>query len=451
MPPGPPVRNAVGDYHFHVYDYVGSAAWQLSAPQPARNGYSFYSMLQDLNGLVAAGGLRNVPNIAIANGAAATTGARQTMILSLGNLTNAAGLPTVLITGGIHAREWAATEMAYLLAEYLIVNYQQAPATANQRTLKNLVDSRNIRIIPMLNPDGNDYTVFGAGGANARLWRKNRRNLPANPAGWVAALTTAAGPNPPFTNVAAAGPGGSAQYDVPDYDPAHAIPPGVPATRTRNLLDGQTGVDLNRNLATQASGYDAGPDYASYNPVEMSYFGPSRGGEIETANLQAYATALGAVAASIDYHAFGQLIIYAGEASHQGRIRADYLSLGHSLHQLIHSQGVLDYQLGTPLQTVRYEVTGSVADYLAQLNQSRAFTVEVDPPLYPNPGNAGFMLDQTSILAMFRKNIRGALAAIAAPVAATTWYGRLDRRRQINASSNTFLGWNVYNRGNQLP
>ena len=100
---------------------------------------------------------------------------------------------------------------------------------------------------------------------------------------------------------------------------------------------------------------------------------------------------------------------------------------------------------------MRYEVSGSVADYLAQFNQSRAFTIEVDPRLYPNPGSAGFMLDQTSILAMFRKNIRGALAAIAAPVSATTWYGRINRQWQIGASSNTFRGWDVYRCGNQLP
>ena len=448
----PPNRTVPADYHYHVYDFVGAAPFGLTAPQPARNLYQFYSMAQDLAGLVVEGGLHNVPNIALNNGAAATVGGRQTMILSFGNLANAAGLPTVLITGGIHAREWAATEMAYLLAEYLIVNYNPHPATANQQTLKNLIDSRNIHIIPMLNPDGNDVTVFGLPGpVNPRQWRKNTRVLPVNPGGWVGELINLGNPNPPFTSVS--GVFAQARYRVPNYDPGHNIPPGAPVRQLRSLAANETGVDLNRNMATQAFGYDCAPNFLNYDPASDTYFGPRAGHEIETANLQAYAGGLGGLAASIDYHAFGQLIIYSGEAANRGLVRTDYTRLGQTLRQLIRSQGALDYRLGTPLQLVNYEATGSVADYMAQQNQSRAFTVEVDPTNNPPPVpfSQGFELPQGSILAMFRKNIRGALAAIAAPIPATTWYGRLARRQVIGANANTYLGWNVYNRGNQLP
>lgn len=452
----PPNRLAADDYHFHVYDYAGAAAngpFGLSRNQPQRNNYRFYSMVQDLNGLLAEGGTNQVPNIGLAQSAAATSGGRRTMILSFGNLGNVAGRPTVLITGGIHAREWAATEMAYLLAEYLIVNYNPHPATANQRTLKGLIDSRNIHIIPMLNPDGNHHTVFGGGAADgaARLWRKSRRALPVNPGGWVAELTTLGNPNPPFTDVDEVG--GQAQYRVPNYDPEHHIPPGPPFRQLRSLAADKIGVDLNRNMATQAFGYDCGPHYLNYNPSSESYFGPRAGAEVETANLQDFVEGLGGLAASIDYHAFGQLIIYPGEAANRGLVGTDYSRLGETLRQLIRSAAALDYRLGTPLQLVQYQATGSVADYLAQQHQSRAFTVEVDPTNLPPPDPfwEGFLSPQDTILQTFQKNIRGALAALAAPLPATNWFSRLARRHVINANAGTYLPWDVYNHGNQLP
>jgi len=203
MPPNPPARIPPGDYHFHVYDYANSGArgaWGMSDGQPARNGWQFYSMVQDLQGLVQEGQAHTVPRIALANAGGQTIGGRNTMVLSFGNANNAQDAPTVVFTGGIHAREWIAPEIAYLLAEYLIVKYNAQPQGIYQQTIKNLVDSRNIHIAPMLNPDGNDYTVFGAAstdGTEPRRWRKNFRPLPTRAADWADAVTSV---NPPQTN-----------------------------------------------------------------------------------------------------------------------------------------------------------------------------------------------------------------------------------------------------------
>ena len=176
MPPAPPVRPGVVPYRFHTYDFNGSVAFTPSAAQPAVGNLRFYSLLADLNALAAIGLARNVPNIAISNVGGVTSGGSRTRMLSFGNLANAADALAVVITGGIHAREWIAAEMAYLVAEYLIVNYPVGGQPANARVahLQNLVDTRNIHIIPMLNPDGNIHTVFGGD----RLWRKNRLTLP---------------------------------------------------------------------------------------------------------------------------------------------------------------------------------------------------------------------------------------------------------------------------------
>lgn len=71
----------------------------------------------------------------------------------------------VLFIGGHHAREWISVDVPFLLAKYLLENY-----TTDTR-IRNLVDSGEIWIVPLLNPDGHQYSV-----TSDRLWRKNRRN-----------------------------------------------------------------------------------------------------------------------------------------------------------------------------------------------------------------------------------------------------------------------------------
>ena len=268
MPQSPPIRKNAGDYHYHAYNFDNAAAWTQSAPQPERNDWRFYSMVRDLWGLSVFGKTRGVPNIASTRVGGETQEGRKTIVLSFGNKGNLTGQPTVVITGGIHAREWAATEMAYLLAEYLVVNYtpEKKNETKYQRAIRELIDARNIHIIPMLNPDGNYYTVFGGGADSgpARLWRKNCRPLPATAEEWVAALTTEEGSGPPFKKVAnqpfkdvelPSSTGGRASYKVPKYAPTKNIPPNDNAEYERyTLRTGEKGVDLNRNFATTAWG-----------------------------------------------------------------------------------------------------------------------------------------------------------------------------------------------------
>jgi hypothetical protein len=446
MPPAAPVRPGTNAYHFHTYSFAGAQPFQPSIAQPAAGNLQFYSMVQDLAGLVQVGQASNVPNIALTQVGGATVGNRRTQMLSFGNQGNVAGRRTVVITGGIHAREWIATEMAYLLAEYLIVNYPAPgaplPLTANQTIIQNLVDRRNIRIIPMVNPDGNYRTVFGGD----RMWRKNRHPLPAWGSGWIAALVPGGPPNPPtppFTQVQAWTLPLWAEYRVPNYDPTHHIPPAGPANyRSHRIPNSETGVDLNRNMATTAWGYDCAPNYYNWDPSGDTYFGTRPGGEAETSNVQQAMAAVpaGAIAISIDYHAFGRMILYPSEAGHTG-LGAEHIRTGQMLQALIVDQlGAGGYSLGTPITTpgILYDATGSIADYAAQQHQARAFTIELDP-VHGTAG--GFVLPQNQIQAVFEKNIRGALAAIAAPV------GNV-REQQIRAR---FQAWNVSGRGNQIP
>ncbi len=71
----------------------------------------------------------------------------------------------VVFLGGHHAREWIAVEVPYLIAQHLLREYGSNPQVTA------LVDHAEIWIVPMVNPDGHQYSV-----TSQRLWRKNRRN-----------------------------------------------------------------------------------------------------------------------------------------------------------------------------------------------------------------------------------------------------------------------------------
>src|SRR4029079_1754827 len=129
--------------------------------------------------------------------------------------------------------------------------------TRYQRAIRDLVDERWIQIIPLLNPSGLQWTVFGQTGS-ARLWRKNRARLPHDADAWEAALGGADAPNSPFRNVGIVN--GKCEYEVPHYSGPRRITP-TPAVewRTQTLPTGKVGVDLNRNYPTSAWGYEGRP------------------------------------------------------------------------------------------------------------------------------------------------------------------------------------------------
>ena len=74
--------------------------------------------------------------------------------------------PQVLFHATTHAREWAATQMALRLMDYLTSNY------GSEARVTNLLDTTEIWIIPVINPDGYQYTF-----TNERFWRKNLADL----------------------------------------------------------------------------------------------------------------------------------------------------------------------------------------------------------------------------------------------------------------------------------
>lgn len=74
--------------------------------------------------------------------------------------------PGVIFMGNHHAREHLSAEIPLLLAEHLLKNRSDSK-------IGGLLDTRDIWIIPMVNPDGVEYDIATG---NYRMWRKNRRD-----------------------------------------------------------------------------------------------------------------------------------------------------------------------------------------------------------------------------------------------------------------------------------
>jgi hypothetical protein len=109
--------------------------------------------------------------------------------ISASPVMNDPGRPKIVIECSHHGDEWMGFETGMKLIEVLVNGYQQkevqnvsginvsAPNWSTAR-LSWLVDSRDIWVIPMVNPDGATYdqSVAASGG----IWRKNKRDNDGN-------------------------------------------------------------------------------------------------------------------------------------------------------------------------------------------------------------------------------------------------------------------------------
>ena len=151
--------------------------------------------------------------------------------------------PSVLYIGAQHAREWITPEMNRRLMHYLLDNYTR------KREIRELVNTRELWILPVANPDGYDFT-FEPG---QRLWRKNLR----------------------------------------DNNGDGQITPG-------------DGVDLNRNLAYKW-GYDN--EGSSPDPSSETYRGPAPNSEPETKAIDGFIRKH-KFEFFVNYHSAAMLLLY---------------------------------------------------------------------------------------------------------------------------------------------
>ncbi|HWO88753.1 MAG TPA: M14 family metallopeptidase [Gemmatimonadales bacterium] len=122
-------------------------------------------------------------NVAVESIGASVEG-RPILAVKIGPAGDGPSRPNVLFMATYHAREWAATEMALRLIGWLADSLPLQPGGAQ------LLGQRDVWVIPVVNPDGYQYTF-----TTQRLWRRNRRpngdgtfgvDLNRNHAAWFA-------------------------------------------------------------------------------------------------------------------------------------------------------------------------------------------------------------------------------------------------------------------------
>jgi carboxypeptidase T len=213
--------------------------------------------------------------------------------------------PEVLFTALQHAREAIGGTSMIFFMQYLVANYNNA-----DQVIKNLVDNREIYIIPCLNPDGYSYNYSGVSGypvTGGGLWRKNRR----------------------FT-------GGAAS---------------------------NIGVDLNRNYGVDW-GNCAGASSSCGSTVQTddTYFGTSAFSEPETQALRDFVYQRHFIN-SIDQHCFGPYysLPYGRPTLHPvlSHVDSSYYTYVPALMGLYNG-----HRAGNSPETVAYEVAGGIKDWL---------------------------------------------------------------------------------------
>ncbi|VEU21753.1 DEKNAAC102291 [Brettanomyces naardenensis] len=82
-----------------------------------------------------------------------------------GHKSNDEAIKTVVITGGIHAREWISISTVCYIISNLLSDYEKG-----KKKVTMYLDNLDFLFLPVMNPDGYDYSW-----KTERLWRKNRQ------------------------------------------------------------------------------------------------------------------------------------------------------------------------------------------------------------------------------------------------------------------------------------
>jgi carboxypeptidase T len=124
--------------------------------------HNYAEMIAEVNAIVA-----KYPSIASKRVLGKTYENRDIVAVKISdNVATDENEPEVLYDANHHAREHITVEMAVYLLHLFADNY------ASDSRIKNIVNSREIWIVPSVNPDGSEYDIATG---SYRSWRKNRQ------------------------------------------------------------------------------------------------------------------------------------------------------------------------------------------------------------------------------------------------------------------------------------
>lgn len=224
--------------------------------------YSFAEMEVAMNALVT-----SYPSIAQKFSIGKTIEGRDIWVIKISdNVASDDNEPEILYMGLQHAREAITGASMIFFMQYLCEQY------GKDGRIKDLVDNREIFIIPCFNPDGWEFNRVDMNGNAGGMWRKNR-----NP---VDSTVTVKEVNDKGTK-----------------------------TIVRTVVYNEYGVDLNRNWGVDWGNCSApilGPstNCGSSSKSADTYYGPAAFSEAETQAVRNFAKSRNFVA-GFDQHAFG--------------------------------------------------------------------------------------------------------------------------------------------------
>ncbi|MBU0618508.1 MAG: M14 family metallocarboxypeptidase, partial [Planctomycetes bacterium] len=166
----------------------------------------------------------------------------------------------------------------------------------------------------------------------------------------------------------------------------------------RNNGDGSYGVDLNRNWD-----HCWGGPGASGDPWSEVYYGTAPFSEPETTAVSEFILAHGNTVAFMDYHSYGQMIMWpfgcecvGGPPEPDG---SEFWSIGNTMQSLIQSVHGMYYERGPICETI-YQVSGGSVDWTYVDANAFAFTIELR-----DTGYYGFLLPPEQILPTCEENL----------------------------------------------
>jgi zinc carboxypeptidase/immune inhibitor InhA-like protein len=262
--------------------------------------------------------------------------------------------PSVLYNATQHAREWISAEVEYRLFSYVLAHKADSATD-----IPDLLSGTEMWFVPVVNPDGYDYTFVNP---DTRLWRKNLRDN--------------------------------------DND---------------GQITGEDGVDTNRNWPTNWN-YDL--EGAASDRTDETYHGSAPGSEPEVQGLRSLMTDI-KPKFHIDYHSYAQLILY--PFGFQVETPADDYPIFRALAGDDRDPAVEGFD--PDVSGELYTTNGDITDDSLTTNKTLPFTVELSGGSGPNVGGtdgsdpggaytpAGFVFQdsEADIDAEFQKNLPFAL------------------------------------------
>ena len=271
--------------------------------------------------------------------------------------------PGILFVGSHHAREHLSTEIPLMLAQHLVKNYH------SDAKIKNLVDNRDIYIVPLLNVDGKLYDIKGR---KYKYWRKNRRlNTPKKE-------EVSLNHGPSYRWGSSKGSSTKPKWGV-----------GKP----------KWGVDLNRNYS-----YRWGTGGSSTRPGSNVYMGPAPFSEPETVAMKNFIESNPHIRVLLSYHTYSELILYPWSSTHS--------SVGGKDQQIFQqmAKDMAQWNDYTPQQSSDlYIASGETCDWAYGEHNIYCFTFELSPR---NMWSGGFYPGSKIIQHTFDVNLGPALYLI---------------------------------------